>query len=41
LTGCNIRNSLHQTNGKYENLKSMKSQLHCNHITHQPTVAVT
>jgi len=27
-------NSLHETNGKYENLKSMKSQLHCYHTAH-------
>ena len=34
LAGCNIGNSLHETNGKYENLKSMKSQLHCYHTQH-------
>jgi len=34
LAGCNTRNSLHETNGKYESLKSMKSQLHFYHTTH-------
>jgi len=34
LAGRNIGNSLHWTNGKYENLKSMKSQLHYYHTTH-------
>jgi len=28
LAGCNICKSLHETNGKYENLNSTKSQLH-------------
>ena len=27
MAGCNIWNSLHETNGKYENLNSMKSRL--------------
>jgi len=27
LAGCNIWNSLHKTNGKYENLNSMKLQV--------------
>ena len=31
LAGCNIRSSLHETNGKYENLNSIKSQLHYHH----------
>jgi len=31
LAGCNICNSLHETNGKYENLNSIKSQLHYHH----------
>jgi len=34
LAGCNICNSLHETNEKYENLNSMKSQLHYRHITY-------
>jgi len=34
LAGCNIGNSLHETNGKYENLNSMKPQLHCYHTQH-------
>jgi len=28
LAGCNKYNSLHETNGKYENLNSTKSQIH-------------
>jgi len=31
LAGCNICNSLHETNRKYENLNSTKSQLHYHH----------
>jgi len=31
LVRCNIFNSLHETNGKYENLNSIKSQLHYHH----------
>jgi len=34
LAGCKICNSLHETNGKYENLNSIKSQLHCHHATY-------
>jgi len=34
LAGCNIGNSLHETNRKYENLKSMKSKLRHYHTTH-------
>jgi len=34
LAGCNICNSLHETNGKYENLNSIKSQLHYYHATY-------
>jgi len=31
LARCNIWNSLHETNGKYENLNSMKLQVHYYH----------
>jgi len=34
LAGCNICNSLHETNWKYENLNSTKSQLHYHHATY-------
>ena len=34
MAGCNICNSLHETNGKYENLNSIKSQLHYYHATY-------
>jgi len=34
LAGCNICNSLHETNRKYENLNSIKSQLHYHHATY-------
>jgi len=34
LARCNICSSLHETNGKYENLNSIKSQLHCHHATY-------
>jgi len=34
LAGCNICNPLHETNGKYENLNSIKSQLHYHHATY-------
>jgi len=34
LGGCNICNSLHERNGKYENLNSIKSQLHYHHATY-------
>ena len=34
MAGCNICNSLHETNGKYENLNSIKSQLHYHHATY-------
>jgi len=34
LAGCNIRNSLHETSGKYENLNSIKSHLHIHHATY-------
>ena len=34
MVGCNICNSLHETNGKYENLNSIKSQLHYHHATY-------
>jgi len=34
LAGCNIWNSLHETNGKCENLNSMKSHLHYYHTTY-------
>ena len=34
LAGCNICNSLHETNVKYENLNSIKSQLHYHHATY-------
>jgi len=34
LAGCNKCNSLHETNGKYENLNSIKSQLHYHHPTY-------
>jgi len=30
----NVCNSLHETNGKYENLISIKSQLHYHHATY-------
>jgi len=33
LAGCKICNSLHETNGKYENF-SIKSQLHYHHPTY-------
>jgi len=35
LAGFNLCNSLHETNGKYENLNSIKSQLHYHHATYQ------
>jgi len=34
LAGCNICNSLHETNGKYENLNGIKSQLPYHHATY-------
>ena len=34
MGGCNICNSLHETNGKYENLNSIKSQLHYHQATY-------
>jgi len=34
LAGCNIYNSLHETNGQYENLNSIKSRLHYHHATY-------
>jgi len=34
LAGCNICNLLHETNEKYENLNSIKSQLHYHHATY-------
>jgi len=34
LAGCNICNSWHETNEKYENLNSIKSQLHYHHATY-------
>jgi len=34
LVRCNIWNSLHETNGKYENLNSMKSHLHYYYTTY-------
>jgi len=34
LAGCNICNTLHETNGKYENLNSKKPQLHHHHATY-------
>ena len=34
LAGCNIWNSLHETNGKYENLNSVKSHLHYYHTAY-------
>ena len=34
MAGCNLCNSLHETNGKYENLNSIKSQLHYHHATY-------
>ena len=34
MAGCNICNSLHETNGKYENLSSIKSQLRYHHVTY-------
>jgi len=34
LAGCKICNSLHETNGKYENLNSIKSQLHYHQVTY-------
>jgi len=34
LAGYNVYNSLHETNGKYENLNIIKSQLHYHHATY-------
>ena len=34
LAVCNMCNSLHETNRKYENLNSIKSQLHYHHVTY-------
>jgi len=34
LAGFNIGNSLHETNGKYENLNSIQSQLHYHHAAY-------
>ena len=34
MAGCKICNSLHETNGKYENLNSIKSQLHYHQVTY-------
>jgi len=34
LAGCNTCNSLHETNGKYENLNSINSQLYYHHATY-------
>ena len=34
MAGCNVCKSLYETNGKYENLNSIKSQLHYHHATY-------
>jgi len=40
LAGCSISSSLHETNGKYENLNSIKSQLLYHHATYYSCIYV-